>query len=199
MKRPSVGYGGRRGPHCLVLPMAPWPPSPASSSAPHKGRLSSLAQGQGQAPFAEGDRQRWVSPTAQSWGEKPAEGLPPFCTLCWGRGESFHAEHRASSHWLWWNTIAAYDGECCIIFNWFSWSKTGKVKCTGIGCTATLWNLPFLRSSKAIWIWSWATCSNWLCLSSGVGTDDTQKTLLKLAVLWFCLVSYLCTSWHCDK
>ena len=39
---------------------------------------------------------------------------------------------------------------------------------------------------KAIWTWSWATMSKWLCLSRGVGSDDLQRSLPTSTILWCC-------------
>lgn len=36
--------------------------------------------------------------------------------------------------------------------------------------------LPW-QSSKAVWTWSWETCSGWLYLSRGTGLDAFQRTL----------------------
>lgn len=55
------------------------------------------------------------------------------------------------------------------------------------------------RSSKARWTWCWATCSGCLCLSSGVGLDDPQRSLPALNILRFCdyflLFIDLVTAW----
>lgn len=52
--------------------------------------------------------------------------------------------------------------------------------------SGTEWNLRLRRYSKAIWRWSWATGSRCVCLSSGVGPVDLQRSLSTSAILWFC-------------
>lgn len=44
--------------------------------------------------------------------------------------------------------------------------------------------LPFIwRYSKFVWAWSW---SRWLCLSSGIGSNNLDRSLPASAVVWFC-------------
>lgn len=44
------------------------------------------------------------------------------------------------------------------------------------------------RYSNAIWTWSWASCSRWLCLSRRAGPDVLQRSLPTSSILGFCNV-----------
>lgn len=51
---------------------------------------------------------------------------------------------------------------------------------SGTGCPGRLYSLHYWRYWKDIWMWSWATCFKWPCLS------DPQRSLPSTTVLWFC-------------
>ena len=63
--------------------------------------------------------------------------------------------------------------------SWQWWS-------TAIGCPRTLWCIYPWRYSEAVWTSSCAAGCKWPCLSSGVGPDDLQRSLLTSTNLYFC-------------
>lgn len=57
---------------------------------------------------------------------------------------------------------------------------------TGTGIPERLWSLLPWRYSKPIWMWSYATCSRWICFSRGAGLGDFKKSFPISTILWFC-------------
>ena len=53
-------------------------------------------------------------------------------------------------------------------------------------CPGQLRSLHPWRYSNAIWTWSWATGSRWLCLSRQAGPDDLQRSLPISTTWWVC-------------
>lgn len=64
---------------------------------------------------------------------------------------------------------------------------TEKMMSAGTSCPETWWSLHPWSYSEAMWMWSWAAYSRWLCLSRDVrpvGPQEVPSNLTGSVILW---------------
>ena len=73
----------------------------------------------------------------------------------------------------------------------WTWGRTSSLwgwRSTGTGCPEVLWILLLWRYSRPAWTQSCAACCRWPCFGTGVGLDDSQRSLPPHTILGFCKV-----------